>query len=65
MQAIDDAAAEVTNKGKEVEDGNCIGFAQAPLGKHTDQIMANHILNENRKRADATFVLVEAMFPSH
>jgi len=65
MHAIDDAAAEITNKGKEVEVGNWIGLDQVPLGKHTDQIMAIHMLNENKKRADATFVLVEAIFPSH
>jgi len=62
---MEDADAETINKGKEVDVGNCIGFAQVPLGKHTDQTMAIHMLNENRKRADATFVLVEAMFPSH
>ena len=64
MQAIDDAAAETINRGKDVAVGNWIGLAQVPLGKQTDQSMAIHRLNENRKRADATFILVEAMFPS-
>jgi hypothetical protein len=65
MHAMDDAAAETTNKGKEVEVGNWIGLAQVPLVKHTDQIMAIHMLKENKKRADATFVLADAIFPSH
>jgi hypothetical protein len=65
IQAIDAVAAETMNKGKDVEVGNWIGLAQVPLGKQTDQTMAIHMLKENKKRALATFIFVEAIFLSH